>query len=237
MSSIQHYQKRVFNDYLETIGIKEPYAFPQGNPIRPLPPIHTQTGSLMIIGAYPSAKFERIKGTSGRYRNIPIANNLHPFADEAYFDGTQVRDLVSGRTIREFFLDPLNLTVEKCWVTDLVKVFLYKETHQAAIKDAFPDFNVTVLRNRFLSLGSKSLPSILEEIELAKPKCIITLGHEVARIVMESSAAADSLLTPETKSYQGIPMLNCPHPDICRRMDKWRKVATKQIPLIKQALI
>ena len=237
MSSIQRYQKRVFNAYLNTIGITEPYTFPQGNPIRPLPPIHTQAGSLMIIGAYPSAKFERIKGNSGKYRNIPIANNLHPFADETYFDGTQVRELVSGRTIREYFLKPLGLSIDECWVTDLVKVFLYKDSHRSAIQDVFPDFEVTILRNQFVPLGSKSLPLILEEIELGKPGCIITLGHEVAQTVLDSRDTADALLAAETKSFHGVPMMNCPHPDACRQMDKWRKVLNRQIPLIKELLV
>ncbi len=237
MSSIQQYQKRVFDGYLSIIDIDYAYTFPQGNPIRPLPPIHTARGGLMIVGAYPSAKFEKLKGVSGKYRNIPVANNLHPFANESYFDGTQIRELVSGRMIREFFLNPLNLCIEKCWITDLVKVFLYKKTHQSAILDVFPNFKVPVLRDHFLALGEKSVPLLLEEIDLASPKCIITLGHEVAQVVLNNRDTADTLLNLETRLYQRIPMVNCPHPDACRRWPKWQNILSKQISLIKKLLV
>lgn len=233
---VRQYQKAVFTGYLDAIGIPQPYTFPQGNPIRPLPPVHTQPGSLMIIGAYPSAKFEKIKGHSGRYRNVAVANNLHPFADEMYFDGTQVRELVSGRTIREYFLNPLGLSIEQCWVTDLVKVFLYKASHKAAIRDVFPHFEIPVLREQFKSLGFKSMDYIHREVELCKPQCIVTLGEEVAQVVLGSNLKADRLLTTEIKDLDGYNMINCPHPDACRQMEKWRKVLTMQLPMIRDLL-
>jgi hypothetical protein len=87
--SILDYQQKCFTEYARSIGLPEPYTYPQGNPIRPLPPLQTKTGGLMIVGAYPSARFESRASPSDprRRRLIPVADNLHPFAKEEYFDG------------------------------------------------------------------------------------------------------------------------------------------------------
>jgi len=115
---ILKYQQRCFNDYNTSIGLSKKYAFPDGNIIQPLPPIQVKTNSIMIIGAYPSAKFEYRKQITPPFRNrlMPVANNLQPFADEQYFDGVRTRDLVSGRTIREYLLTTLGLDVKDCWM-------------------------------------------------------------------------------------------------------------------------
>lgn len=93
--------------------------------------MQTATGGLMIVGAYPSARFESRPSVSrpGRQRLVPIADNLHPFAKEEYFDGVRVRRLESGKGIRTHLLEPLGLVADDCWITDLVKVFLYKPDH------------------------------------------------------------------------------------------------------------
>lgn len=148
----------------------EPSIYPTGNPIRPLPPVKTALNKIMIIGAYPSARFEIYKSTDGnKHRLIPIADNLQPFADEEYFDGIRVRQLESGKGLMEHLLNPLNIRPSDCWITDLVKVFLYKDTHREAISNVFPDFQVPVLRNRFKKIGELSLKWIQEEIEFAIP--------------------------------------------------------------------
>ena len=92
---IRQYHQRCFSEYLDIVGIETPNTFPEGNPIRPLPPLQTATGGLMIIGAYPSARFERRRNSQNRYRIIPVGNNLHPFAKEKYYDGIDVRVLES----------------------------------------------------------------------------------------------------------------------------------------------
>lgn len=95
--AILRYQQRCFSDYSRSVGIPDDYRYPTGNPIRPLPPVQTAAAGLMIIGAYPSARFEsRRSPSSGRWRLIPIADNLQPFGREEYFDGSRVRRLESG---------------------------------------------------------------------------------------------------------------------------------------------
>jgi hypothetical protein len=232
--NIRLLQQDIFKNYLTKLHFESPYTFPEGNQIRPLPPLHTSQNGLMIIGAYPSAKFECIKGKSGRYRLIPVANNLHPFAIEHYYDGLQKRELRSGEALLKYYLAPFGLTIEKCWVTDLVKVFLYKAEHREAIHDAFEDFNVPVLRDQFKQIGGmeENLRWIHEEIKLCNPKCIISLGEEVSQVLLNTDKHADKLLTPDVKSLNGYPLVCCPHPEACSRSAKWERVAGELEPVI-----
>lgn len=76
---ILQFQKDCFTNYLTDIRqlvpeIPNPYIYPDGNPVRPVIPVKTTQNSIMLIGAFPSARFER--------RNkvlIPVADNLSPF--------------------------------------------------------------------------------------------------------------------------------------------------------------
>lgn len=203
--------------------------------------MQTATGGLMIVGAYPSARFESRPSVSrpGRQRLVPIADNLHPFAKEEYFDGVRVRRLESGKGIRTHLLEPLGLVADDCWITDLVKVFLYKPDHVDSCGDAVPAFRVTELRSRFLELGRASLPWLREECDLCRPKLVITLGEEVAQVVSGERRDADDLLNrpvAHPSSIGDYPTLFLPHPDACRRSAKWRANMTARIRLINATL-
>lgn len=233
---IRNYQQRCSAEYSASIKLPEDYRYPTGNPIRPIPPIETCTQGLMIIGAYPSARFEsRPSRVSNRRRLVPVADNLQPFGTEVYFDGVQVRRLESGAGLNQYLLEPLGLKREKCWITDLVKVFLYKPEHANSCAEIFPEFKVNVLRPAFSKLGRMSVSWIREEIDLCEPKVIITLGEEVAKIVSGSKLAADELLVPEP-SYpellDGHKTYYCPHPDACRRSPQWRERMQKIVQAI-----
>ena len=236
------YQQRCHREYNASIDLPAVYTYPDGNPIRPLPPVKTATGGLMIVGAYPSARFESRASLNnpGRNRLIPVADNLQPFGDEEYFDGVRVRRLESAHGLRHYLLDPLGLTPEECWITDLVKVFLYKPEHVDSIGDVLPDFPVPQLRRSFRLLGEKSLPWLQEECRLCKPKLVITLGEEVAQVVSgERNAKADDLLNRPVSSYEGTsqhPTLHLPHPDACRRSEKWRQNLSERLEIIKQLI-
>ena len=73
---ISQFQKECFANYIDDIRkavpeIPKPYVYPDGNPIRTVIPVRTIQNSIMLIGAFPSARFER--------RNkllIPIGDNL-----------------------------------------------------------------------------------------------------------------------------------------------------------------
>lgn len=243
MKDILKYQQDCFKNYNLSINlIPTSYIYPTGNPIRPLPPLQTNKNGIMIVGAYPSARFEQYESQErkGIRRLIPVGNNLHPFADEEYFDGTAPRVLESGKGLRKYILTPMGLNPDDLWITDLVKVFLYKKDHQDAINEIFAKFNVPVLRDEFDKIGEKSLPWLKREIEICNPKLIITLGHEVAQIIHGKKVEAKKLLANKVhnpKNVNGIDTIYAPHPDICRRNDNWESVMEAQLELIKNYVI
>jgi uracil-DNA glycosylase len=196
----------------------------------------------MIVGAYPSARFEsRVSPVDpARRRLIPVADNLQPFGREEYFDGTRIRTLTSGDTLAEYILDSLGVSLEDCWVTDLVKVFLYKKSHVDSCGEVVPKFEVPRLRHKFYDLGRKSLPWLEREVEICQPGLILTLGQEVAQVIHgRKTAAADQLLRDEIiypAVLNGYPSVHLPHPDACRRMEKWRKRLKIQLSSITQFL-
>ena len=74
------YQQRCHRQYNASVDLPPVYTYPDGNPIRPLPPVKTATGDLMIVGAYPSARFEGRPSVSnpGRTRLIPWRTIYNP---------------------------------------------------------------------------------------------------------------------------------------------------------------
>lgn len=234
------YQQKCYREYSESIELPGPYTFPDGNPIRPLPPIQTVMGGLMIVGAYPSARFESrpSRRKPGQYRLVPVANNLQPFGYEQYFDGVRVRTLESADGLNKYLLNSLSLSIDKCWVTDLVKVFLYKPEHAESIADVHPEFQVPVNRNQFKELAEKSLRWLQDEVQLCKPNLIVTLGEEVAQVISgEKGAIADDLLSRDVSwstKLGDCPVFFLPHPDACRRFEKWRiKMAERAVMIQK----
>jgi len=241
-SPILKYQQKVFREYSKDIKLPPNYTYPDGNPIKPLPPIQTKTNGLMIVGTYPSARFESRKATDGsnKYRLIPIGDTLQPFGDEKYFDGLRTRRLESGFGLRKYFLDELGLDFTDCWITDLVKVFLYKKEHIESYKAFDPYFKIQMYRNDFINLGKNSINWLKEEIRLCNPKVIVTLGFEVARVVSEKKGVkAEEILMSDIDhpdNTNGIPTVYAPHPDACRRFEKWRKVMEMRVVLVREWL-
>ena len=196
----------------------------------------------MIIGAYPSARFERrVSPISAKRRLIPIADNLQPFGNEVYFDGIQVRRLESSAGLRQYLLDPLGMQPDECWITDLVKVFLYKPEHADSCADAVPGFKAMVLRQTFSKIAKekKNLKWVEEECSLCEPKVVVTLGEEVARVISGLTLPADDLLVP--KAYKpevldGHKTYFCPHPDACRRSAHWRERMQEIVHVLREDL-
>ena len=90
-------------------------------------PVVTNPGGVMIIGAYPTAKFATIDGV----RDVPVADIDAPFSNQTYFDGASVRDVRAGKEMETEYLKPLGLIENQLWLTNLVKVFLFKPGHVA----------------------------------------------------------------------------------------------------------
>lgn len=68
----------------------------------------------------------------------------------------------------------------------------------------------------------------------------MTLGEEVAQIISgDFNAPADTLLVRNITyplSLEGYPVLFLPHPDACRRFEKWRVKIEEGIRIIKSFL-
>jgi uracil-DNA glycosylase len=221
MAEIQRLQKQIFHEYSRGLGLGTNAKYIYGTPLRPVVPLDTGTGGLFIIGAYPSARFEIIDGVS----DVPVADNAGPFEYERWFDGSRVRRQPSAKELEELFLGPLSIERQDCWITDLVKVFLFKKGHI----DRYNKLNASApegyIRERFAELGEKSLTWLEKELLVAKPNFVITLGAEVAGILrgIRSQPAQIRLLVPETSMLvigkASVPVMHCAHPGILMRKD------------------
>jgi uracil-DNA glycosylase len=234
---IKAYLKDTWFNYKGKIGL-EPYNYLYGNPIKVHVPIDITIGGLMIVGAYPTAHFHTLKAPNGKLiTKVPIGDHLYPFSNEMYFDGSGIDRVKSGKEIEEYFLKHLGISRDKCWITDLVKVFLFKQGHiDRYNKLGYTNFKAN--RDEFLNLAKLSLPYLYKEVELAKPKVVICLGAEVNAVIHEKSVKeATQLITknPIFKTINGesIPFFACPHPGILmredERSDKWRAILNETL--------
>lgn len=219
---VLEYQRRCHRNYISSLGLGADYRFLHGNPILPVVPIDAAQNDLFIIGAYPSARFAVIKGIN----DVPVDNNLGPFSEEIYFDGSRVRITASANELRELVLDPLRLPRSDCWITDLVKIFLFKPGHVEKYRKLGVDPLPPANRDHFEEYASASLPWLEEELKLAKPRLVLTLGTEVAGILrgITGTRARNSLLTgePSHLAVGGLTVnaAHIPHPGILMRGGK-----------------
>ena len=187
---VQDYQKKCFRDYKASINLPNDYNFLYGNPVNVLVPIETALEGFMIVGAYPSAKLYTINGIT----DVPICDNDAPFSSESYFDGSRVRAIPSGKELEQNYLGLFGIDRAQCWITDLVKVFLFKAGHIERYRK-LGNTTAQETRSRFVEFAKASLPWLEQEIVLAKPKIVFLLGIEVTLILLGvSEAKAKSLL-------------------------------------------
>lgn len=218
---INEYQKDCFNRYKESIGYPKEYTYLSGTPINVLVPIETCQNNVMIVGAYPSAKFYTIEGVV----DTPMADNDSPFSNEAYFDGSRVRTIPSGKELNEVILDRIGVKRSECWITDLVKVFLFKDGHVKRYRKLGNNF-INENRSLFDKYAKKSIDWLYQEIDIANPYIIILLGLEVTKTIFDvKDNVARSYLDgiARQKEVDGIlrNFICLPHPGILmKRTDK-----------------
>lgn len=237
------YLKDAWFNYKTHVGLPDPYTYLYGNPIKVHVPVDLATNGLMIIGAYPTAHFNTLKGPEGKLiRDVPVEDHLYPFSNEVYFDGSGLNTVKSGKEIEEYFLDKLGLERDECWITDLVKVFLFRQGHiDKYEKLGYKGHKAN--RNDFMTYARKSLDYIYDEIELAQPRAVICLGAEVNAVIHGTSIAkATDLISkkPIVKTVNGkdIPFFACAHPGILMRKgaagEKWRKILDETLKEVKK---
>jgi len=235
--NIIDFQRDCYNEYLDYIReeitkIPDPYVFPDGNPIRPVLATQTSQKSIMLVGAFPSARFERREG-----RLIPVANNLSPFAVEEYFDGHEMRKQASRESLEINYFNQLGIDPGKIWITDLVKIYLYPEKH---IKNCQQISERTFINTHslFSKIAKRSMKWMLREIEVCNAKLIITLGEVAARTISgNQTTKVKELLNGEIRPYYNNRLIaHLAHPEIRRINNEWNELTHKAIDRLAEEL-
>jgi len=237
LDKIKAYQKDCWLRYKKAIGLPENYSYLYGNPVKVHVPVDTSTQGLMVVGAYPTAHFHTIDGVA----DVAVADHLYPFSSDKYFDGSRVRTVNSGVELEKYYLKPIGIQRDQCWITDLVKVFLFKKGHVARYcKIGWNDLQAN--RHHFNEFAEKSLGFLRDEIELARPKAILLLGLEVISTVLKcTETRARELISPQ-EIEQDVPVpgvfFALPHPGIVMRNSEggfvWRKKLQEElIPAVR----
>jgi uracil-DNA glycosylase len=182
------YQRKCIQSYKAEIGYPEYYNYHGGAPIKVHIPIDTPLNKVMIVGAYPSARFFTVEGPQGKITDTPMEDHDSPFSNETYFDGSRDRTILSGKELNEVILHKIGVKREDCWITDLVKVFLFKPGHVKRYRK-LGKTDIEPNRHLFMEYARLSLPFLYEEMEICNPYSIILLGQEVVQVVFGISAA------------------------------------------------
>lgn len=231
-----------FQNYLQFVRTKVPefpkrYVYPDGNPVRPVLPIIDEPKEIMLIGAFPSARFETRNG-----KLIPVGDNLSSFGKEKYFDGQQIRSQASRDILDEHYFPILQLDPNELWITDLVKVYLFPEKHIKNCREINPDILYTNTHKLFPAIAKASRLWIEREIYLCQPKIIITLGEVVTRVISgdlktNNQDLLDGRLRPFSLGEFHSHVAHLGHPEIWRRdTNGWRATTEKAIRLLAMEL-
>jgi hypothetical protein len=186
MLAIQNFQQRLYAHYKSSLTLPPTYQYLHGNPVEPVVPVETTQGDVCIIGAYPAAR----RATMGVEPDVPVNDLDHPFPVNPYFDGARVHGLTEGMVLADSYLAPLGLCREQCWLTYLVKVFLFGDGHLAKYRRLGCPWPEWETRSHWAKLAQQSLGWLEEELALARPRLVITLGAEVAEVLQPQTQRA-----------------------------------------------
>jgi hypothetical protein len=222
---LQDCHKQYMNDiYAQIPDFPKPYTYPDGNPVRPVLPIHIKQHCVMLIGAFPSARFEMRGRTL-----IPIADNLSPFGQEHYFNGSRAMVQESRAALDAKYFPRLGLDAGNTWLTDMVKIFLFSDDHVDNCRAFVPKSAFAATRRYYNDkphqIAHASLKWAKKEITLCDPALIITLGEVAATVLTGiTSVKSEKLLDGSVRLLEfgrGYNIAHVAHPEICRRNPKW----------------
>lgn len=225
---VTEFQKDCFANYLADIreaipDFPNPYLYPDGNPIRAVVPVQTTINKIMLVGAFPSARFERRNG-----KLIPIGDNLAPFGPEHYFDGSEVRVQESTERLHEDYFPQLGINRYDLWITDIVKVYLYPEQHVANCQALFPSKTFVNTHKLFPKIAQASQGWFNGELEVCNPRLILTLGEVAAKVVAGPIAVLDGVIR-ELPYGNRHEVVHLAHPEIRRRNNDWDRRTVAQL--------
>jgi len=182
--------KKCSKEYLESIKFPKDNSYLYGNPVETVVPIETAIGKIMVIGPQPAAKVFFVKNIP----DVPLYDATAPFSIEPYFDGSRVRSSFTGQELSEVILETLEVPREHCWLTTLVKVFLFDDDHVKKYHRLGREIKEN--RSKYMEYANKSLQWIRQEIEIANPYAILLLGPEViSSILLVSQEEAAGYMT------------------------------------------
>ena len=178
MLAIQNFQQRLYTRYKQSLSCLPPtYNYLYGNPVQPLVPLNTESREVCIVGGAPPARV----GAIGTEYDVPIGDSCGPFSPEPYFDGRRMRRSTALSLLEKIYLAPLGLQREQCWLTYLVRVFLFRDDHLAKYRRLGCSWPEHETYGRFEHLARQGLFWLEEELALVRPRLVITLGFEVAQ--------------------------------------------------------
>jgi hypothetical protein len=188
--TIQQYLKKCSKEYIDSIKFPQDTSFLYGNPVKTVVPIEAAIGKIMVIGPQPAAQVHFVDNIP----DVPLYNATAPFSIEPYYDGSRVRSSFTGQELSEVILETLEIKREDCWLTSLVKVFLFDDDHVKKYHRLGKEIKEN--RSRYMEYANKSLPWIRHEIEIANPSAILLLGEQViSSLLLVSLEEARELMT------------------------------------------
>jgi uracil-DNA glycosylase len=228
---LENFRQRISSEYMKALALPPNYKFLDGTPVAALPPRQTTPNSIMIVGAYPAARYEKVQGEPF----VPVGNIDQPFDSKAW----------AGDELDKVYLQPLGLTRQQCWITNLVRCYLFEEKGGKHKRDIskyrklgadWPEFAV---RERFDEYARQGLPWLEEELRLAQPKLVITLGSEVAAAfhpghpkTKRTALVEDAELRQVKLGDYAWTMVHLAHPG-AGRGEKWKKRVPEQLQKLK----
>ncbi len=179
MLAIQNFQQRLFSHYKDSLSLPSTYNYLYGNPVKPVVPLDTNRNGVLVMGAAPPARLAAI----GTEFDVPVENCDRPFSATPYFDGRRLRNVIGEKNLLNNYLNLLGLRRRQCWLTCLVKIFLFEESHLSKYRRLGCDWPEYGTAGCFHKLAHQSLDWLAQELELACPRLVITLGIETATVL------------------------------------------------------
>ncbi|MFH1352941.1 MAG: uracil-DNA glycosylase family protein [bacterium] len=150
--------------------------------IGPVVPTYLRTGNVMVIAAYPTAMFVNFRSA----KHVPYYDVSEPLADNRYYDGTGVRDVKAGTYFDKAYLSPLGFKKDDLWITNTVKCFLFdkKQAKRHRELPLIKPIRILPTREDFFGCARPCVEThLIKEVEICRPKLIISLGSEAAEAI------------------------------------------------------
>ena len=190
--TIHQYHKKCYKEYQESIRFPKETSYLYGNPVQTVMPLQTAIGKLMVVGPHPAARLYFLDSIP----DVPLFDSSAPFATDPYFDGARVRNSLMGEELVEVVLETLGVSREDCWLTTLVKVFLFDEDHVKKYRTLGKEISEN--KSKYMEFANRSIPWIRHEIEIANPYAVVLMGEEViSSLLLVSEEEAREFMTGE----------------------------------------